>query len=80
MENAKELADKYAAKISKNDTYRSYLSAAYKAGLATGESHTKKIAADFAFWYHNGLTNVERKEPEEMYDYFLNNIYKSQCS
>ena len=32
---------------------------------------SKKDMFDFAFWYHNGLTNIERGEPEKDYEFYL---------
>lgn len=33
---------------------------------------SKKLALDFAEWYHNGLTNAERKSVEEEFERFIN--------
>lgn len=38
--------------------------------LTTQDS--KKLALDFADWYHNGLSNAERKSVEEEFERFIN--------
>lgn len=35
------------------------------------QGYARNIAIDFADWYCNGVSNRDRKRPEEMYDDFL---------